>query len=381
MKIVVAAIPAYGHLYPLMPLTLACVDAGHDVTVACGPPFLDRLPVPTVLQQPADFDLGAAFGEAERRQPELKGRELTVALFADVTAEIVATTLLPYLKAARPDLVIYEGMDIGAGIAADVVGIPSVAYSIALSHLAYVMIHPAAIGFHRELWTARGRLAPVDRLILADALLDPTPPSLRSFSRPVDARKLPIRSVGYAESLGRVPDWLTEPKVRPRIYLTLGTVSFGAVEVMQRVLSDLVGLDADILVTVGPEGDPTAVGEVAQTVHVETFVDQAAVMHHVDLMVHHGGTGSVLGALAAGVPQLLLPQGADQFFNAELLTKAGAAKALLNADQQPGAIRAAVESLLIAGPERAAARRIQAEIADLPAPASVVAELVGLAGG
>ena len=58
MKIVVASIPAYGHLYPLMPLALACADAGHDVTIAVGPPFLDRLPLPTVPQQPDELDLG-----------------------------------------------------------------------------------------------------------------------------------------------------------------------------------------------------------------------------------------------------------------------------------------------------------------------------------
>jgi hypothetical protein len=47
VKIIFASIPAYGHLYPLMPLALACADAGHDVTLAVGPPFLDRLPLPT----------------------------------------------------------------------------------------------------------------------------------------------------------------------------------------------------------------------------------------------------------------------------------------------------------------------------------------------
>jgi hypothetical protein len=36
VRIVFAAVPAYGHLYPLMPLALAAVDAGHDVVVATG---------------------------------------------------------------------------------------------------------------------------------------------------------------------------------------------------------------------------------------------------------------------------------------------------------------------------------------------------------
>ena len=102
-------------------------------------------------------------------------------------------------------------------------------------------------------------------------------------------------------------------------------------------------------------------------------------MSRVDLIVHHGGTGTVLGALAAGIPQLILPQGADQFFNAQFLTEAGAARALLNEDQQPGAIRGAVVALLSEGAERAVAQQIQAEIAALPAPADVIPELAALA--
>jgi len=39
MKIVFAALPAYGHVYPLVPLALACADAGHEVVFACGDPF------------------------------------------------------------------------------------------------------------------------------------------------------------------------------------------------------------------------------------------------------------------------------------------------------------------------------------------------------
>jgi hypothetical protein len=47
VKIMFAPLGAYGHLYPMMPLALACADAGHDVMIATGKPFLDRLPLPT----------------------------------------------------------------------------------------------------------------------------------------------------------------------------------------------------------------------------------------------------------------------------------------------------------------------------------------------
>jgi hypothetical protein len=64
-----------------------------------------------------------------------------------------------------------------------------------------------------------------------------------------------------------------------------------------------------------------------------------------------------------------------------MLAAAGAARALTNEAQQPGAIGAAVQALLGDCPERQAAIRIRDEIAAMPAPAEVVPVLVELAGG
>jgi len=158
-------------------------------------------------------------------------------------------------------------------------------------------------------------------------------------------------------------------------------VSFGAVEVLSRVISEIAPLDLDILVAVGPEGEPAALGELPDNVHVERFVAQSEVLPLVDLIVHHGGTGTVLGALEAGLPQLLLPQGADQFINAEMLTTAGAVRALTNEAQQLGAIGEAVQALLGDCPERQVAARLRDEIAAMPAPDEVVPALLELAGG
>ena len=378
VKVLFASIPAYGHLYPLMPLALACADAGHDVLVACGPPFLNRLPLRTVRQMP-EVGLSANFAEARRRAPDAQGVELSMRMFADVASESVAATLLPLLEAERPDVVVYEALDVGAGVAADVLQIPAVGYAISLAHVAIGWIHPAAIGYRRSAWTERGRPVPEGRAILARALLSPSPPSLLAMAGQLDAVTIPIRPVAYAEGFARVPDWLGGPRERPRVYLTLGTVSFGAVEVLRRALDDLATLDVDVLVAVGPDGDPDALGPVDDRVHLERFVDQGEVLGLVDAIVHHGGTGTVLAAAAAGVPQLIVPQGADQFFNVDVLTRQGAARGLRNEDQQPGAVAEAVAALLADGPERAAARRLAAEVAAMPAPSEVVDQVLALA--
>jgi UDP:flavonoid glycosyltransferase YjiC (YdhE family) len=43
VKIMFASLGAYGHLYPMMPLAIACADAGQEVVIATGKPFLERL--------------------------------------------------------------------------------------------------------------------------------------------------------------------------------------------------------------------------------------------------------------------------------------------------------------------------------------------------
>lgn len=383
---VFAAIPAYGHLYPVMPLALACADVGHDVLVATGEPFLDRLPLPTTLNQPAGLGLGWAVAETRRRHPKLGGLDFAVAMFADATAGLVCETLLSEFVRLAPDLVVYEAMNVGAGIAASVLGVPAIPFSIGLTDIAATVIATAALGYHEALWTNRHRDIPTATSLLGPVLLDPTPPSLRAAapSAPADAattrRSIPVRPVGYSES-HQVPDWLLDVPARSRVYLTLGTVSFGAVEVLRRALHDLDALDVDVLVAIGPEGDRAALGDVGPRVRVEDFVSQPDVLPRVDLVVHHGGTGTVLGALGAGLPQLLLPQGADQFVNVATVTAVGAGRGLTNEQQEPGSILTAVAAMLGQSAERSVARRLQAEIAQQPLPVDVLPELVAVAAG
>jgi UDP:flavonoid glycosyltransferase YjiC (YdhE family) len=388
VKTIFASLGMYGHLYPMMPLALACAEAGHEVVIATGQPFLGRLPLPTVPGYPLDLDLRWAIQETRRRHPDLTGQYLSMAMLADVAVENVAPTMIEQCERTHPDLVVYEGMDTGAGVAASVLGIPAAMYATILPGFVYRLLNSATVSYQRNIWLLRDLTPPKETSLLAAALINPAPPSVRRTDElPVPI--IPIRSVAYNEPSAGVPRWLRATRTRPRVYLTLGTVSFGryrlldigrAVGVLSRAIAEIAPLDVDILVTVGPEGELAALGEVPENVHVERFVAQSAVLPLVDLIVHHGGTGTLLGALEVGLPQLLLPQVADQFFNARILTAAGAAQGLANDAQQPGTIVEAVQALLGDSPERQVAVRVRDEIAAMPSPAEVVPALVELAG-
>lgn len=73
-------------------------------------------------------------------------------------------------------------------------------------------------------------------------------------------------------------------------------------------------------------------------------------------LVHHGGIGNCAQALRAGIPQLLLPHGFDQFDNAMRLELLGAGAMLGRGERSAGAMSAALGQL-IGSPTVAAACR------------------------
>jgi hypothetical protein len=138
------------------------------------------------------------------------------------------------------------------GVAASVLGIPAAAYAIGLESFVYNPLHRSTVSYQRGMWLQRDRTPPDETTLLAGALINPAPPSVRQVDG-IAAPTIPIRSVAYNESSAAVPAWLSGPHARPGGYLTLGTVSFGAVGVLSRAIAEIAPLGLDILVTVGPE--------------------------------------------------------------------------------------------------------------------------------
>jgi len=163
------------------------------------------------------------------------------------------------------------------------------------------------------------------------------------------------------------------------VYVTFGTVVYGYVDALRAIVQGLGTLDVDVLATVHLEGDPRALDPLPPNVRVERFVPQADVLDRVDVVVHHAGTGTMLSALARGLPQLVVPQGADQFQNTATLMRAGAGRCLIGGDVTPAAVADAVRALLGDGPEREAAGRLQAEISAMPSAEEVARSLVAVA--
>jgi MGT family glycosyltransferase len=159
----------------------------------------------------------------------------------------------------------------------------------------------------------------------------------------------------------------------------MGTV-FNTPGLFGGIVDGLADLGVRVLVTVGPQGEPAAVGPQPDHVRVERYVPQTQVLPHCDVVVSHAGSGTALASLALGIPQLCLPQGADQFLNAAAISTAGAGLSLHPDAAAPDAIRDAVRRLLDQPSYRTAATAIGTSIAAMPSPDDVAAVLEDLVG-
>ena len=379
MKILFSTRPAYGHVYPLLPLALAARSAGHDVRFATTGPFLRSLGALGF----AAYDVGLTIEEArdvlvasldtDRVPTGPDGRpdlEMGGRLFIDVLGRRTAGDLARLLTRVDVDVVVYEQFDLGAAVAAHAAGIPAVCHSLSPGMPPDVIELVAGDRLAR-LWARHGVIAPALDVFRGDVFIDIFPTVLQHPAFLADPARLRMRPVPYSEPSATLPAWVGR-RVRPLVYVTLGTV-VATDDVLRPAVDGVAALDADVLVALGSAGG-ASLGTVPPNVHVERFVDQPAVLRQASLAVHHGGSGTVLGALTTGTPQLLLPKGADQFLNADAMSTAGLAAVLTPSETTPSSVAvAAAEAIHHPRPAAEAAR---AELAALPEPADALEELL-----
>ena len=381
MRVLFTSPSGLGHIHPMVPLAKAMAARGHEVlwaTPADGVGHVERTGIAAVVAGPAGLP-GPA--EVRRRYPELDALPLTEmpdVMFGKIFGAAAAPQILPKLVRValdwRPDLVVADAAEFAGHIVAAELGIPSVTKGFgALLPERRVR---AAGDEVAPLWRSRG-LEPRPYGGSYDHLyLDVYPPEFDpqvAAHVPHRQRLRPVADDGHVANPSARP-WPDTPADAPLIYVTMGTV-FNNPELFQIVLAALRELDVRVLVTVGPDGDPAVVGPQPPRVRVERYVPQALVLPRCNVVVSHAGSGTVLATAALGLPQLCLPQGADQFLNAASVESAGSGISLMPNDGNADAVRDAVARLLVEPSFRAAAGRVSRSIASMPSPDDVAAVL------
>ncbi|GAB2606111.1 glycosyltransferase [Pseudactinotalea suaedae] len=171
-------------------------------------------------------------------------------------------------------------------------------------------------------------------------------------------------------------DWPLPAGDAPLALVALSSTFQNHVEALQRSADALGALGLRGLVTTGPAVDPALIRAPAG-IEVVRSAPHQQVFPHVSVVITHGGHGTVMKALAAGVPMVVLPHGRDQADNAMRLTRRGAAVTVpRRATTQQ--ISAAVHRVLRDPGYRQAAERLGEHVRDESAFGALVDELENL---
>jgi MGT family glycosyltransferase len=161
------------------------------------------------------------------------------------------------------------------------------------------------------------------------------------------------------------PPWLTElPRDLPIAYVTEGTMHSKEPRLLRASLQGLAGLSIRVIATTGKRRDPRSLdlGVIPENARVERWVPHSDLLPRLDVLVTTGGTGTVLAALCAGVPLVIVPMAWDQPENAWRVAEAGAGIRIPPGDCTPEQIRAAVDRVLKDDSFKRNARRLGAEL-------------------
>lgn len=369
-----------GHFNPLVPFARAFEREGHEVMFA-GPPELEGSAEGAGfsfwrLHPPPEAELG----EIWSRVPELPPDEANEVVVGDVFGRLNTTAHLPRMRAAfeawRPDVLLRDPNEYSGALVAEESGIPHARVAISLmstEQMGSGIVAPAIDTIRRAEGMAPD---PAGDLLRASPWLSVFPRTLDEGGMPDEHR---LRDPAWEEPAEELPGWWPAREDQPLVYATFGSVAGSfpqALPAYGAALSAVADLPARVLLTVGRDLDPGALPDIPDNVHVEQWVPQQDVLAHAAAAVVHGGSGSTLGALAAGVPLVVVPLFADQPQNARRVAEVGAGLSVVpNREDIPATIpplRAAIEAVLSDPSYRKRAEALAAELrAEPPVGAAV----------
>jgi UDP:flavonoid glycosyltransferase YjiC (YdhE family) len=379
MRILFSTTAGAGHFGPLVPFARAAKRAGHDVLVAAPESFQATVEGAgfafAAFASRADADAGAMFA----RMGPASFDEANLIMIRDGFATLYPRAALPALLRLvddwRPDVIVRETAEMASLAAAIGRGIPRAHVATGLLGV-MDMISDEALGPLAGVAAEHGLKIPSNPSPFVDEpTLTLTPASLDDRGRgPTHRYHEPLEASEPDPSL--VGD-------DPLVYLTFGTEAAGMglyPDIYRAAIGALAGGGWRVLATVGRSADPAALGPLPPGVRVEQWMPQDAILPHAAAVVFHGGYGSMLGALRAGVPLVTMPLfSIDQRENGERIAERGVGLSI-GGPEALGELASAVSTVLADPRFRSAAEAQAAEIRALPSVEESVTVLTALAG-
>jgi UDP:flavonoid glycosyltransferase YjiC (YdhE family) len=378
VRVLFTTTPGRGHYNPMLGLASACRDRGHDVTWAAHETACVQLRKAGFETVPAGLPETLTSEGLAERYPELMALDpaerpnfLFAKIFGPERAGPMLDDLLPIVAAHEPALLVCDQAELAGPIAAALAGIPNVTHGFG-HPLPEERVARAAQEMAGS-WAAHGLAVRPFAGTYDHLYVDIYPASMEIADSAHIGEIQRIRPAAAPAPEAPASPWADADE--PLIYVTFGTVFNSDIGVIRTVLEGVSALPVRVVFTCGPGRDVRALGDLPANVHVADYIPQAQLLPHCTAVASHAGSGTFLAALANGLPQLLLPQAADQFLNATAGARAGAAIAIEPGRLSAAAVTEALAELLADPAHRLAAQRLGAEIEAMPSPDAVAREL------
>ncbi|MFE0019447.1 macrolide family glycosyltransferase [Amycolatopsis sp. NPDC059021] len=385
-RVVMAGMPAWGHVNPSLPIMRELTRRGVEVTYYTGEEF--RAPVERAGCEFRAYPPGtiSVAGIAEATQ---SGSTLRV-----VTRVLRATeSLLPFLRdelaGDPPAAIAFDSNAIWGRMAAASLGVPMISlmttFLVGGKDLSCLTAREWACFLGPTIRDLPRTVAAKQRVVRrfgkriyppsptlpmrGDVTIFPIPRWLQGDDPRIDAS---CHYVGptFPEGGDSAPDaelaaFLDEPG--PLVLVSLGTLHAGSGAFFHACFEALGDLPARVLIATGGV-DPAGLGRPPAGTLVRASVPQREVLRHASAFVTHGGMNSALEGLARGVPLVVVPQQAEQLIIGRKVAGRGAGTVLRHAmSRRPvpaGELRTAVERALTDPSLRVAAKEAGASLGE-----------------
>jgi MGT family glycosyltransferase len=174
------------------------------------------------------------------------------------------------------------------------------------------------------------------------------------------------------------PPWLRQlSRERPWVHVSEGTVQSQSPFLLRAAAQGLANLPIEIILTTGGNREPSELdlGVLAPNIHTARWLPHCDLLPYTNVLVTTGGAGTVMTALHAGVPLVVVPTEWDKPENAQRVVDAGVGVRLSPRRCTPARLRAAVEQVLSDPTFHSNARRMSELIANYDGPALAAEQL------
>lgn len=345
MRILVTTQPAYGHFFPLVPLSKELIKNNHDICFITSKSFSSVVEDSGFKCKPMGLDwVESKASDTFKELSEISDSEKAIEywmkhIFAGKIVEHILHDLINFCITWKPDLIIYDSYEFAGPLVAEYLGIPKIKSG------------PMAFFPMGELSAMISQTLSVYR----KALKLPTDSDLSIYYNGIEFVFIPKFLISKDAQFSK-NTYFFKPHIydgnidafnnndlinridknKKTIYVTLGTVFNDSIELWDMLFDSLEEylIEYNIIVTIPNNEIIIRIKEKHSNAFLTTsYIPQSQIFKYCHLVISHGGQNTIISALMHNLLQIIIPRGADNFYNASLCQDNGIAK-VLNFDEK-----------------------------------------------